>query len=81
MPGLVRGALAAAGRSAMAVGGHQHLLVRGIGQDARRVGMASSGLQQPAVVLLGRDRECAVMDRLLKSACAGEGYRSSIKDR
>ena len=33
--------------------------------------MASSGLQQPTEVLLGRERECAVIDHLLVDACAG----------
>ena len=35
--------------------------------------MASPGLQQSAVELLGRARECAVIDRLLADAGAGAG--------
>jgi AAA ATPase domain len=32
---------------------------------------ARSGLQQPTEVLLGRERECSVIDRLLQDAGAG----------
>jgi hypothetical protein len=35
--------------------------------------MASPGLQQPAVQLLGRERECAVIDHLLADADGGVG--------
>src|ERR1700745_3976870 len=35
--------------------------------------MASPGLQQPAVQLLGRERECAVIDRVLADAGGGAG--------
>ena len=35
--------------------------------------MASPGLQQPAVQLLGRERECAVIDRVLADAGCGVG--------
>jgi DNA-binding CsgD family transcriptional regulator len=33
--------------------------------------MASSGLQGPTEMLVGRERECAVIDRLLEDACGG----------
>ena len=35
--------------------------------------MASPGLQQSAVQLLGRERECAVIDRVLADADGGTG--------
>jgi DNA-binding CsgD family transcriptional regulator len=35
--------------------------------------MASLGLQQPAAQLLGRERECAVIDRVLADAAGGAG--------
>ena len=41
--------------------------------------MASPGLQQSAVQLLGRERECAVIDRLLADAGGGAGGALAVR--
>src|SRR5262249_60067411 len=41
--------------------------------------MASPGLQQPAVQLLGRERECAVIDRVLADAGGGAGGALAVR--
>jgi hypothetical protein len=74
-PDLAQGASVAGGRSAIAASEVTNTtpLAQGSGCGWRisMRAMASSGLHEPAVELLGRERECAVIDRLVEDANAG----------